>query len=878
MASLRFRLILIVFLAILPMAGLIIYGNLEQRQLATLDSQKDLLRVVQNCVSDYTHTILQTKQLLAALTVFPAVIQQDPQASSELFARVLKADSLYINILATKLDGEVFASAHPLPPQHPYNLADRLYFQRSLKTGQFSVGELVIARTMGVATLPCGYPVFGQSGQFQGVVTAGLNLDRLGQIFQVKDLPAGVCIAIIDNRGRIMFRHPEPENWIGKDFSHAEIIRITLAQKQGFVKARGPDGVARLYAFLPLGGTSPEGFVLSGVPPHTIYAPLRNRLIRNLSSLGLVTIIVLILAWLFGYLFVIRRMDVLTKATKQLAAGDLNARTGMDYGKGEIDLLGHAFDEMASTLQQRELERRQSESELRRGEEKYRLLVKQIPAVVYKGYLDWSLECFDEKIEEITGYSQEDFNSRRLTWRDLIFPEDKEQAKELFREALKTQTFYVTEHRIKTKTGEIRWIQARNRIHLDDHGKSDYISGVFFDITERKKLEEQLVQAQKMEAIGILAGGMAHDFNNLLTAIMGYSQIMMMDLTPDSPHYHGAEEIMRAAEHGASLTNKLLAFSRKQILNPRVIDLNAIVTDMDKMLRRLIGEDVDLITRIDADLGLVKADPSQIEQIIMNLSVNARDAMPQGGKMIIETANASLDEAYAQSHAGVSPGPYVMLAVTDSGMGMDAETVAHIFEPFFTTKESGKGTGLGLPMIYGIVKQSGGHIWLYSEPGQGTTFKIYFPRVEEGIHPAAPLPAAPLDDSLLRGEETILLVEDEAVLRELISRALEKFGYQVRMAANAGEALDICEKEKGPLHLVLTDVVLPQISGTELAERLTALRPGLKVIYMSGYTTNAIVHRGVLDAGINFLQKPVKVLHLVQKVREVLDAGAVSEN
>ncbi|MHB8066877.1 MAG: ATP-binding protein [Desulfobaccales bacterium] len=514
--------------------------------------------------------------------------------------------------------------------------------------------------------------------------------------------------------------------------------------------------------------------------------------------------------------------------------------------------------------------RRRTEGALRESEEKYRLLVKQVPAVVYKGYLDWSLDCFDDKIEKITGYSKADFDSRRVTWLDLIFPEDLESAKKLFAEARRGNRFYVTEHRIRRKNGETCWIESRNQIILNPAGKTEYISGVFFDITARKRLEDQLAQAQKMEAVGLLAGGMAHDFNNLLTAISGYSEIMMLDLSENDPLRRHAEEIMNAAEHGASLTNQLLAFSRKQILQPRVIDFNHIVTDMDKMLRRLIGEDIDLVTCCSEELGLVKADPGQIEHILMNLVVNARDAMPQGGKLTIETADVFLDEAYAQNHVEVIPGPYVMMAVTDNGVGMDADKLARIFEPFFTTKESGKGTGLGLAMVYGIVKQSGGHIWVYSEPGRGTTFKLYFPRVAEGQAPATPRPTR----ELLKapgGWETILLVEDDDALRTLMSKALQRYGYQVWEAANGEEALTICEKNNGPIHLLLTDVVMPQMGGGELATRVAQLRPEIKVLFMSGYTTNAIVHHGVLDEGINFVQKPVKVLSLLQRVREILE-------
>ncbi len=448
-----------------------------------------------------------------------------------------------------------------------------------------------------------------------------------------------------------------------------------------------------------------------------------------------------------------------------------------------------------------------------------------------------------------------------------------DHAKNLFKEAREGDGSYVTEHRIHKKTGEIRWIQARNRIIRNAAGRFDYISGVFFDITERRELEDQLLKAQRMEAVGILAGGVAHDFNNLLTANMGYSEIMMMGLRQEDPFYPYIEEITKAANRRASLTHQLLAFSRKQILQPQVINLNEVVIDMDNMLRRLIGEDIDLITFIDQELGFVKADPGQIEQIIMNLAVNAQDAMPTGGNLTIETANVSLDQPYARSHMDVSPGPYVMLAMSDNGLGIDAETMSRIFEPFFTTKEEGKGTGLGLATVYGIVKQGDGHIWVYSEPGKETIFKIYIPRVEMesgGVRLKVAAPAS------LEGDDTILVVEDDASLRDLISKALGRYGYKILEATHGGEALLICESQKSPIHLMLTDVVMPQISGRALAERLKQMHPEMKVLYMSGYTENAIVHHGVLNSDVNFIAKPFRIATLVQKIREVLDTTSSS--
>ncbi|MBI3723412.1 response regulator [bacterium] len=384
-----------------------------------------------------------------------------------------------------------------------------------------------------------------------------------------------------------------------------------------------------------------------------------------------------------------------------------------------------------------------------------------------------------------------------------------------------------------------------------------------------KKTEEQLRHAQKMEAVGRLAGGVAHDFNNLLTAINGYSELILARLSERDPLRNDLEEIRKAGQRATALTRQLLAFSRKQLLQPRVLDLDSVVESMDGMLRRLIGEDVDLVSSRHGDLGRVRADPGQIEQVIVNLAVNARDAMPPGGKLTIETRNVDLDEAYAGQRPDVAPGPYVLLAVTDTGTGMDKQTLSHLFEPFFTTKGQGKGTGLGLSTTYGIVKQSGGHIAVYSEPGHGTTFKVYLPRVEDAPEPT---PSSARYALSPRGSETILLVEDEDMVRSFVRMVLSMNGYTVLEATNGSEAILVCERHAERIHLLVTDVVLPQLSGRQVWERLSPLRPDMRVLYMSGYTDDAIVHHGVLDPGTSFIQKPFTPSALAREVRAVLDA------
>ncbi len=416
-------------------------------------------------------------------------------------------------------------------------------------------------------------------------------------------------------------------------------------------------------------------------------------------------------------------------------------------------------------------------------------------------------------------------------------------------------------------------VQVDISISIVDVGGQALRFAIFRDITQQRELEEKYRQAQKMEAIGRLAGGIAHDFNNLLTAILGYSHVVVDQLGEGHPLSADVEQIRKAGERAAALTRQLLVFSRKQVLLPAVVDLNAVVTDIDKMLRRVIGEDIELRLVLDGDLGQVMIDPTQVEQVIMNLCVNARDAMPAGGTLTLETGNVDLDESYAKTHVGVQPGPYVMLAVSDTGIGMDAETKSHLFEPFFTTKPRGKGTGLGLSTVYGIVRQSGGHSWVYSELNRGTTFKIYLPRLEKsGEAHLVEHQKAATDHG---GTETILLVEDDDTIRHMVSSILAKHGYKVIEAPTPHAAIAAAAQHIDGIDLLVTDVVLPGMSGPELVARMAKVHAGLKVLYMSGYTDDAVMQHGLLEAGTAFLQKPFTPDGFLRKVRAVLSENPV---
>jgi two-component system cell cycle sensor histidine kinase/response regulator CckA len=470
-------------------------------------------------------------------------------------------------------------------------------------------------------------------------------------------------------------------------------------------------------------------------------------------------------------------------------------------------------------------------------------------------------EIYSCAVEDLLGKTDADFNSNKGEVEHFL-RNDREVME-------RGEPKLISEEPVTNPaTGITRWFQTiKVPLTLPGHNVRMML-GVGTDITPRRQLEEQLRQSQKMEAVGRLAGGIAHDFNNVLTAILGYSQMLLLDLPEGDARREDVQEIEHAANRAATLTRQLLAFSRRQVLQPQILDLNALVQNLDKFLRRLIGEDVDLRVHPTPDLWLVSADSGQMEQVIMNLAVNSRDAMPTGGKLTIETCNVELDAAYAQRHIAVTPGEYVMLAVSDTGTGMDEETQARIFEPFFTTKGSAKGTGLGLSTVYGIVKQSGGSIWVYSEVGRGTTFKVYLPRATSTGAPLRPARAEPTD---LRGTETILLVEDEDSVRSLAAKVLRGLGYQVLEAKLGREALAVADNHAEQIDLLLTDVVMPEYSGSELSRRLAEHRPSIRVLFMSGYTDEAIIHHGVLAANINYLQKPFTPDVLAAKVREVLE-------
>jgi len=517
-------------------------------------------------------------------------------------------------------------------------------------------------------------------------------------------------------------------------------------------------------------------------------------------------------------------------------------------------------------------DRKRAEQALRESEVKYRELVENANSIIVRVDPQGRITFFNEFAERFFGYSKDEIFGRHLV--GTIVPETEGSGRDLAAMIediiLHPERYASNENENVKRNGERVWVSWTNRPLFDADGRLVEILGIGNDVTQRRKLEEQYRQSQKMEAVGRLAGGIAHDFNNLLTVIIGYSELLSSGLAKNDPLRLNAQEIQKAGERAASLTRRLLVFSRKQILLPRVMDLNQVIRDMETLLGRLIGEDIELVTALSPGLGSVKADPGQIEQVIMNLVVNARDAMPEGGRIRVETADMDLDGIYVSGEQDLVAGPYVMMAMSDTGVGIDSRILPQIFEPFFTTKEEGKGTGLGLPMVYGIVRQSGGHLRVFSRPGQGTTFQVYLPRIDEAVESPSPEPAPA---EALKGSGVVLLAEDEESVRSILRLTLQSHGYFVLEASSGEEALQVCTQHPGRIDLLVTDVVMPGMNGPSLAERMACLQPGIRVLFLSGYTDGAVLTEAVRGPGAAFLQKPFFPADLMQKVRELLGAA-----
>ncbi|HEX8850621.1 MAG TPA: ATP-binding protein [Gemmatimonadaceae bacterium] len=626
--------------------------------------------------------------------------------------------------------------------------------------------------------------------------------------------------------------------------------------------------------------------VVVDTPVADALAPARRFIVSMLLAGLLLVIVGVAAAWRITR-EVTDPLAEIGAAAAQFAAGDHARRARVERGD-ELGQMADAFNAMAERVAaaSRDAQLRAAELEaanraLRESEMRYRHIATNVPGAVYqfiyrpdgsKGFT-----VVSEGVRELFGVEPADALRDYMTVFGLVHPDDRESFYASGTAAVAALAPWHWEGRAILPDGEEKWIQAGARQERQPDG-SILCDGLLMDITERRLLEDQLRQAQKMEAVGQLAGGIAHDFNNILTAITGFSELLLADTPPEDERRDSITEIRHGADRAAALTRQLLAFSRRQMLQPRLLDLNQTVRGVEAMLRRLIVEDITLILALDPRIGWVRADPGQLEQVLVNLVVNARDAMPRGGSLTIETSNVDLAvaERSAERRVTIPPGSYVRIAVSDTGVGIDERTRTRIFEPFFTTKEPGKGTGLGLSTVYGIVKQSGGYIWVYSEPDAGTTFKIYLPRVaaEAGERPERAIASGIDDAGVAAASETILLVEDDEAVRGVSRRILMQQGYTVLEASNGVEALRLCEQTARPIDLIVSDMVMPEMNGPELARQVRERHPGTALLFMSGYTRDAALRQSFLEPGTAFIEKPFTPLALARRVREVLDSRA----
>jgi PAS domain S-box-containing protein len=803
-APIRLQLALIAVLLAVPAASLIISSALRSREAAIHAAENDAQELADEIAFTQQNLVSAAQQLLVVLAQLPEVRDQQAERVRAILRDCLKLNAQYSNIFIADRQGRVWASAVDAAP---FNVADRRYFRRTLETGQLSSGEYVKSRATGRAAFNLGYPLRDGQGGIAGVISVGFNLDRHRELLQSAKTTVGSSYLLLDHAGTVLSRGLQPDLLTGKQYDSDLFDQMVRGPDKDSLVATSMAGDVRLIAYRKLrlpGEPSPYLYVRAGIPMEAVLASANRALAANLALFLPLFVLAILLALLLAKRAIADRTTQLQLAAQRLAAGDLSVRVSDVVVGGELGALARTFDEMARQVAERERAR-------------------QLSQQLYQNFFEvesdalFLLEQESGRILEVNpaasrllGYSRDELLAMRNS--DLSTEPELTRLKTL---GGSEGQHVLSEPTVRCKDGRTIECEVASGFFTWD-GKAAVLSAMR-DLTSRKRSEqerrglgEQLAQAQKMEAVGRLAGGVAHDFNNLLTVIAGSCDLLHASLAGQPELLEDVELIRSAARSAAALTGQLLIFSRKQVLRPRIIDLNEVVRSSERMLQRVIGENVRLETRLEPAPWHVRADPLRLEQVIVNLAVNARDAMPGGGTLRIETANVTVEASPAHGPGVVEPGHYVLLTVSDTGHGMEPQTLVRIFEPFFTTKPEGKGTGLGLSTVYGIVQQSGGQVVVESAPGRHTTFGVYLPRQEGAVSPALTPPSpVPLD-----GEgETILVAEDSDGVRQLVTQVLRKAGYQVLEASSGEEALRVAERHQGPIHLFLADVVMPGMNG-----------------------------------------------------------------
>ncbi len=864
--SLRARLLLIVLLASVPLVVITVGVQVRQRRAEDARQRETSTRAVHAIVAAQQRTFTQAQRLLVSLSRLPQISEHRPTCPS-ILSELRTANPFLSNIAVADPSGALVCSA--LSVTTPVTTADEVWFERAVRERTFNVGGAQVGHLTHQYVFILAQPIV-EGDRVTSVLFAGFDLTWFDRLMDESDLPAGAVMTILDHDGTVAWRSEDIDRWLGRPFLIGPVLDA-VRQGRGAAETRGPDGIRRFYVFGSWGGAGPDQkYVLVGFLEPSFLAAY-SALAWNIGAFAGVVALIALGTHRTAEALVLRPVRRLLDMTDRVTDGDLNAHVE-PTGADEMVALSHSFNGMTKALEERGRDRDGAESALAEAQSRLVQILQTIPIGVVVVDPSGAPYLVNRAARTICGTTALNVRSarqlcERLGLRDARTGAPFADARCPLERALAGELVHVTAVEIMSD-GRVVPLEVWAAPIFEASGGVTNAIMVLHDLTEQQELEHQYRQAQKMEAVGRLAGGVAHDFNNLLTVILGYADMLLDDEGPAHAVRPEIQAIREAGDRARSLTQQLLAFSRKQVLQPQIVDLNEQVKTLARMLHRLLGEDVELALALSSEPVVVSVDPGQFGQIAMNLAVNARDAMPEGGTLAIETALVAVTDGLTLTPE-LGPGDYVMVTFRDTGVGMDEATRARVFEPFFTTKERGKGTGLGMAMVYGIVSQSGGTITVQSRPGTGTTFRLYFPAARKAVV-AASASALSAGDG---GSETLLVVEDHEEVRRFAVRVLEARGYGVISVDTPEAALQALADPSLTVDLLLTDVVLKGINGRRLAALVEEARPGIGVLYMSGYTENVLRSD---DPSIAFLQKPFTPTQVAAAVRRVLDVRRAS--
>jgi len=865
----RIQILLLTLIVALPAIAIIIYSGLNMRQMVLESAKTETNQLVENIAIEQKNLEASAMQLITVIEQLPYLKNKNRKRMTDILANTVKLNTQFTNLLIADKNGEVWA--HGLPVSSTFNASDRRYFINALSSGHISSGEFIRSRLTSQPVFNLAYAYKNSNNEIDGVFIIALTLGYYNKTLKRSSLAQYAHFMLLDHKGVVLYNSSEKDNYIGKEYNKKDFMDMQSGPDiNTYVSKTSDSDTKSILSYRKLwlhGEETPYLYIRVTVPEKEILEQANIIMIQNILFLSLFLFAALALAWFAGKRSIADRIIMLEKASKKMAEGDLDiSLTKLDTG-GEIGKLGKTFLEMAEKLKARE-------TALAESENNYRTIFNtNKDALFIHDVADGKIIEVNDSVPEMFGFTRDEIigqNVTKMSYRESSHTSKESQ--ELIRKTMAEgpQTF---EWLSKRKNGTAFWTEV-----ILSYAKINNIDCTIASVRdisdrkeaeeERKKLQNQLYHVQKMESIGQLAGGIAHDFNNILATIMGYGSIMQDSMKEDDPNRENLEEIMNSAERAANLTQSLLAFSRKQLINPKEIEVNDHIRRIEKFLTRIIGEDITLTTNLCPENLCIFADATQIEQVLMNIAANARDAMPSGGKLVITSYSEFLKEDDVRTMGYGIYGKCAVIEISDTGTGMDEETRKKIFDPFFTTKETGKGTGLGLSIVYGIISQNKGHISVYSEKGKGTTFRIFLPVIAAEKETESSLSN---ETSIKGGSETILLAEDNETLREINCKVLKSYGYTVISAEDGEEAITEFRKNKDIIDLIILDIIMPKKNGREVFDEAKQLKPEIKVLFTSGYPADLIAKQGVLEQGINFIPKPSPTDKILIKIREILD-------